>query len=323
MKEMVIGRNDSGQRLDKYLTKALPALPEPLLYKYIRLKRIKVNGKRADAGYKLQEYDVLQLYINDELLERPDEDSAWRLVKPQFDVVYEDMNIILADKPAGMLCHEDESGDANTLINGIKARLYNNNEWNPELESSFAPALCNRIDRNTGGIVIAAKTAAALRDMNARIKSREVDKYYLCLVHGTYKNTGGTLEGFITRDMDAKQVSVSRTRTDGSVGAKTEYTVLDTRDGISLVECRLLTGRTHQIRAQFADAGHPLVGDTKYGTAAINRGLPFAHQALYSYKVRFSFADSHGELGYLRNTSYRVKSVPFMDFFENLQKNRK
>lgn len=318
MKEVSIGPNDSGQRLDKYLQKAFPALPQSLLYKYIRLKRIKVNGSKGQLNQKLTAGDVLQLYINDELLLPPQKSEAWQDSPEEINIVYQDANIILADKPAGMLCHEDEDGGGDTLLNRLKAYLFSVGEWNPALETSFAPALCNRIDRNTAGIVIAAKNAEALRVMNEKIKERQVDKLYLCLVHGTPKPAEGTLTGYILRDTAQKQVTVLDRPAPGGLTAKTEYRVLKSRGGLSLVECRLLTGRTHQIRAQMAKAGHPLVGDTKYGTAAINRGLPFKHQALCSYKVSFDFSGDSGCLEYLKGQSFGVNDVFFMGYFDKL-----
>ena len=263
MKELVINRNDAGQRLDKYLTKALPALPPSLLQKYIRLKRVKLGGKRVEKDYRLQEGDVLQLYISDEFFSTPDPEEAWRTVTPRLDVVYEDEHILLVNKPVGLVVHEDESSTPNTLINQIKAYLYNKGDWHPGQEASFTPALCNRIDRNTGGIVIAAKTAAALRILHEKIRDREISKYYLCLVHGVPRPASGTLTSYLRRDLEKKQVFALKHKTADSLTAKLRYTVLESRCGISLVECRLLTGRTHQIRVQMSEGGHPLVGDTK------------------------------------------------------------
>ena len=262
MKELVINRNDAGQRLDKYLTKAVPALPPALLHKYIRLKRIKLGGKRVEKDYRLQEGDVLQLYINDEFFATPDPEEQWKKVTPKLDIVYEDDHILLVNKPVGLVVHEDESQTPNTLINQIKAYLYNKGDWDPQKEASFTPSLCNRIDRTTGGIVIAAKTAAALRVMNDKIKDREISKYYLCLVHGKLRPAAGELTNYLRRDMDKKQVFVEKRKTADSLTAKLRYVTLESRCNLSLVECELLTGRTHQIRVQMSEAGHPLVGDT-------------------------------------------------------------
>ena len=216
MKELIIQRNDAGQRLDKFLTKALPALPPSLLHKYIRLKRIKLGGRRVELNYRLQEGDTLQLYINDEFFESPDPEEGWRRVTPRLDILYEDEHILLANKPVGLVVHEDESQTPNTLINQIKAYLYQSGQWDPAREQSFAPALCNRIDRNTGGIVIAAKTAEALRIMNEKIKDRELTKRYLCIVHGTPSPRAGKIEGYLFKDAKKNQVFLSKTSTPGS-----------------------------------------------------------------------------------------------------------
>ncbi len=320
MKELVINRNDAGQRLDKYLTKALPALPPSLLHKYLRLKRIKLRGKRVEQDYRLREGDVLQLYISDEFFTAPDPEEDWRRVTPRLDIVYEDGHLLLVNKPVGLVVHEDESRTPNTLINQIKAYLYNKGEWDPAGERSFVPSLCNRIDRNTGGIVIAAKTAAALRVMNDKIRDRELSKYYLCLVHGTPRPGAGELTHYLRRDTDKKQVFVEKRRGPDSLTAKLRYRTLDSRQGLSLVECELFTGRTHQIRVQMAAAGHPLVGDTKYGTVKQNQGLPFRHQALWSYRLRLDFPTDAGELEYLRGREFQVEAVPFLEFFYGLPK---
>ena len=201
MRELTIGKNDAGQRLDRFLSKALPLLPPALAQKYIRIKRVKVNGGRAQRDQRLSAGDVLQLYINDEFFDKPSEENLFlTLFKPHLTVVYEDEHLLLADKPQGMVVHADETEKVNTLINHIQAYLYQKREWNPRWENAFAPALCNRIDRNTGGIVIAAKTAEALRIMNEKIKDRELTKRYLCIVHGTPSPRAGKIEGYLFKD---------------------------------------------------------------------------------------------------------------------------
>ncbi len=317
MKEQIISENSANQRLDKYLSKALPSLPQSLMHKYLRLKRIKLNGKRAEANTRLKCGDVLELYINDEFFDTTPRDDAFLHVSDVIDTVYEDENILLVNKPAGMVVHDDESGKPDTLINRIKAHLYRNGEWDPA-DSPFAPSLCNRIDRNTQGIVIAAKNAEALRIINEKIKQREIDKYYLCLIHGTPKQKEGVLKNFLRRDTDEKRVFIERDRKDGALSAETEYRVLASKNSISLVRCRLKTGRTHQIRAQFAAAGHPLVGDTKYGTQAMNKGLPFKFQALCSYRLLFSFKTDAGSLNYLSGKNFEINKIDFTDWFNSL-----
>jgi 23S rRNA pseudouridine955/2504/2580 synthase len=311
MQEIHIAENDSGQRLDKFLTKAFPGLPGALVYKYIRLKRVKVNGKRAEGGQKLAPGDVLQLYINDELLEARERADSWRRAAPDLDICYEDAHLLVVVKPFGLLCHPDEHGAGETLIGRIQAYLHGSGAWNPADARSFAPALCHRIDRNTGGLVMAAKTAEALRVMSAKIRERQVDKTYLCLVHGQLQPPAGRLTGYILRDTAAKQVTVLRHPAPGALTAITDYQTLETKGGLSLLACRLGTGRTHQIRAQLAAVGHPLVGDTKYGTAAQNRGLPFRHQALWAARIALGAGDGWGVLSELRG---RVFEAPEPDF---------
>ncbi|MCB7513335.1 MAG: RluA family pseudouridine synthase [Clostridiales bacterium] len=312
MKELQIGKNDAGQRLDRFLAKAVPLLPPSLLQKYIRLKRVKVNGKGSKRDVRLCEGDQLQLYINDEFFEKPCSENAFlTIASPLLDVVYEDAHILLVNKRPGQVVHADESGSANTLIDHIKAYLYQKREWNPRWENAFAPALCNRIDRNTGGMVIAAKNAEALRVMNDKIRSREILKYYLCITLGRPTPSEGTLSGYLFKDEAKKQVFVHRTPAPGAKTAVTRYKTLSSRGELSLVECELMTGRTHQIRAQFADAGHPLLGDGKYGRGEINRRYGEEKQALYSYKLTFAFQTDAGALNYLNGKTVRIENIPF------------
>ncbi len=318
MKEFVIQKNDSGQRVNKFLEKAVPLLSGGMMHKYIRLKRIKVNGKRTDASYKLLEGDLLQLYINDEYFESPKIEESWKKIdRISLDVVYEDANILLANKKPGMVVHADETGGHNTLIANIQAYLRRSGEWDPEAEASFTPALCNRIDRNTGGIVIAAKTAEALRILNDEIKARTLTKKYLCVVLGTPAKKQDTLEHFLRRDEKQKQVEVFDRPTAGAKTARMIYKVLDSRNGLSLVECTLLTGRTHQIRAQMAHIGHPLLGDGKYGRNEKNRPYGEFGQLLYSYKLKFDFPEEHA-LSYLVGREFTVRNIDFVrKYFPN------
>ena len=315
MKELTIQANDANQRLDRFVGKAVPLLPESLLQKYIRLKRIKVNGKGAKRDYRLVRGDAVQLYINDEFFEAPREENSYLKVStPRLTVLYEDENILLADKKPGVLCHSAGKWDYNTLIANIQAYAYQKGEWKPREEHAFAPALCNRIDRNTGGIVIAAKNAEALRILNEKIRDREIEKRYLCVVHGRPKPALGRLEGFLFKDAKRNQVYVKDRPEPGARTAVTEYRVLETRGGLSLVECTLLTGRTHQIRAQMAHAGWPLLGDGKYGSERQNaRYDETGGQALYSYYLRFDFPTDAGALNYLRGREFRVESIDFVN----------
>ena len=314
MRELTIGKNDAGQRLDRFLSKALPLLPSALAQKYIRIKRVKVNGGRAQRDQRLNEGDVLQLYINDEFFDKPSEENMFlTLFKPRLTVVYEDEHLLLADKPQGMVVHADETEKVNTLINHIQAYLYQKREWNPKWENAFTPALCNRIDRNTGGMVIAAKDAETLRIINEKIRDRELDKRYLCVTVGRPKQSRGRAECFLLKDEKKKQVSVYHKPIPGGKTAITDYEVLETRGELSLLEIGLETGRTHQIRATMADLGCPLLGDGKYGRGDVNRRYGETQQALYAYKLTFDLPTDAGHLNYLRGRTFTVENVPFRD----------
>ena len=320
MKEITIGQNDAGQRLDRFLGKAVPLLPASLAQKYISIKRIKCNGARAERDTRLKAGDVLQLYINDEFFDKPREDNAYLTVAaPKLNVVYEDAHILLVDKRPGLAVHPHDGAEyGRTLIDHIQAYLYQKREWSPGGENSFVPALCNRIDRNTGGIVIAAKTAEALRVMNQKIKDRELDKRYLAIVEGTPKPLRGSLKGFLFKDAKKNRVFVTDTPQPGAKTCQTNYITLCSSQGLSLVECELITGRTHQIRAQFAHAGHPLLGDGKYGK--LNKRFGRNYQALYSYKLTFQFTTDAGELSYLNGKSFQVEKVDFVEeYFPGLK----
>ena len=313
MKEFTIGKNDAGQRLDRFLSKAVPLLPASLAQKYIRIKRIKLNGGRAERDTRLNAGDVLQLYINDEFFDKPREDNAFLTVAtPKLNIVYEDEHILLADKRPGLAVHPHDGAEyGRTLIDHIQAYLYQKREWRPREENAFTPALCNRIDRNTGGIVIAAKTAEALRVLNQKIKDRELDKRYLAIVEGTPKPPKGSLKGYLFKDAKKNRVFGTNTPQPGSKSCQTNYITLASRNGLSLVECELITGRTHQIRAQFAHAGHPRLGDGKYGK--LDKRFDRTYQALYSYKLTFQFTTEAGALEYLNGKSFQVDKVDFAE----------
>ena len=322
MKQVTVGKNDSGQRLDRFLSKMFPALSQGVICKAIRNKRIKIGGKRTETSYKLTEGDEIQLYLNDELLAPPPSADDFMAAGNQLTVVYEDENILLADKAPGLVVHEDEENTADTLINRIKKYLFNKGEYSPENEQSFAPALCNRIDRNTGGIVIAAKNAEALRILNQKIKDRELDKKYLCVVAGKMPKKEELMTAYLEKKADKNLVTVSDRKTPANRTIKTRYRVLEQTDEMSLLEVDLLTGRTHQIRAHMAYVGHPLLGDGKYGKNQLNKQYGYKYQALYSYKLKFTFTTDGGVLEYLNGREFSVSDIWFKDKFYQYKKGR-
>lgn len=313
MKKYIIARDDSEQRLNKFLSRAVPRLTGGQMHKYCRLKRIKINGKRTEPAYRLREGDVVELYLNDELFEQPQQEQAYeKIVSPKVHILYEDENILLADKAVGMAVHIDNDGDCNTLIAHIQAYLYQSGQWQPQKAQSFAPALCNRIDRGTGGIVIAAKNAEALRIINEKIRARELTKKYLCIACGKLTPPQGQIKNFLRKDEKQGRVMVYTKPAPDARTAITQYRTLASKDSLSLIECQLITGRTHQIRAQLAAAGAPLLGDGKYGNGTINRAYHERYQALYSYFLRFDFTQDAGSLQYLNQKTFCVKDIDFV-----------
>ena len=313
---ITVSRNDAGQRLDKFLTKTYKALPMAMLYKAIRKKDVRLNGKRCEAADRLNEGDVIGLFLPDDVLTQALPTYEFMHASKTLDIVYEDEHILLLNKKVGLLVHPDDREFRDTLIFRVQRYLYEKGEYDAA-ENSFAPALVNRIDRNTAGIVIAAKSAAALRILNDKLKNREIQKYYQCIVHGRMPKHEDTLEGYLEKNEAQNRVYVSDKAKTGARTIRTRYKVLGERDGFSLLEIHLLTGRTHQIRAHLASIGHPLLGDGKYGTNALNKGTGFDKQALCSYRLKFDFTSPADELDYLNGKEFALEDIWFVKMFEN------
>jgi len=311
LKAVTINKNDAGQRIDKFLHKYFKsAMPTSLIYKNIRKKRIKVNGKRAEVDYMLSEGDLLEMYINDDFFEQKPK-AVLDHIKPDFDVVYEDDNVIFIDKKAGTVVHDDDNGSVNTLVAQLHVYLMQKNEYNPDDENSFAPALCNRIDRNTSGIVIAAKNAQSLREMNDIIKHRMVKKKYLALVTGKMEKKQDTLEGYLFKDSKQNKVFVTNKSQKGAQKIETAYKVIKQNVDTTLIEVELITGRTHQIRAHFASINHPLVGDGKYGKLD-KKACSRKYQALHAYKLEFLNGFENTNLSYLTTRVFTSDKADFI-----------
>jgi len=316
VKSITVNANDAGQRLDKLLTKTFKELPTSLMYKAIRTKNIKLNGKRCEISTRVQEGDVITIYLKDDVLAETGGTPDFMTAGKALDILYEDENILLANKPAGLLVHPDENEYRDTLIMRIQRYLFEKGEYDPDKENSFTPALVNRIDRNTSGIVISAKNAVSLRILNEKMKRRELHKYYLCIVHGTFDKKSDTLEGFLEKNEEQNRVYISGRARAGSRQISTRYTVLAENEKYSLLEIELLTGRTHQIRAHLASIGHPLLGDGKYGTNALNKGTGYTKQQLCSYRLQFDFSTPAEQLEYLNGQEFTLENIPFAEDFK-------
>lgn len=319
MKTFEITPEDDGRKVIRFLQKTLPSAGMGEIRKFLRLGRVKIDGKKAKEDSVLQSGQRVDIYVEDAFFEaREKEDPFYSKIRPKLTILYEDEHVMLLDKRAGLICHPDEGEKVHTLLTYAQAYLYQKGEWNPKRD--FAPALCNRIDRFTAGIVILAKTQEAARAMDEKLRTHEVEKYYLCIVHGRMKYSEGTLRHYLSKKPEQKKVTVSRKNEPGSREAITHYRVVDEQDGLTLCECLLGTGRTHQIRAQFAFIGHPLLGDNQYGSAKAN--APYGRmngQALCAYRLMFAFEGDAGVLSPLNGRAFQVKSVPFVqEYFKEV-----
>lgn len=317
MRELTVKKNDANQRLDKFLLKKFKTMPKKMAYMYIRKKCVKVNGKKATPEVMLKENDLLTFYIKDEFFDNIQEENYEFLKAPKtLKIIYEDENIILLDKKPGVIVHQDKSYHFDCLLLRLQHYLYDNGEYNPKEENCFAPALVNRIDRNTGGIVIGAKNAESLRILNQKMKDRELHKFYLCLLINRPKKDNAILSDYLIKNEKTNKVTVLRNEKQGAKKILTKYSVLKTNNNLTLCEVELLTGRTHQIRAHMSSIGCPILGDNKYGNKKLNQKYSLSKQCLYSYKLAFDFTTDSGILSYLDKKEFSTNDIWFMDYLK-------
>ncbi len=301
MREFIIDKNSDGVRLDKFMLKVMPNIKSGEVYKSIRKKKVRINGKHKDGAERLRLGDVVQIYINDEFFENITSKFSWQTASPDINIVYEDKNILIADKPSGMPS-QDTDDICDSLESRVRSYLYKKGDVDLNSTPLFIPSLCHRIDRNTEGLVIAAKNARALRIITDKIKNREVRKFYLCETEKTPSPPHGTICGWLIKNEKNRRMVFSDTEPKGRNASycRTSYKTL--RGGSpALIEVELHTGRTHQIRVGFSHIGCPLLGDIKYGGNADNSG---SFQHLVSYKIYFDFKTDSDILGYLEGKTF-------------------
>ncbi|MDE6035147.1 MAG: RluA family pseudouridine synthase [Ruminococcus sp.] len=309
-----VNDNDCGQRVDRFITKALPDLPKSMMYRLFRKKDIKINGRRCDISAVLNAGDVVTVYVKQELSAVKKCDMNFLNSPPDFEIIYEDNNILIAFKPVGLDPHSNSTSSADTLIDRIKHYLYNKKEYFPEAENSFSPALCNRLDRNTSGLIISAKNAVALREINEAIRNGRVHKIYRCVTVTPPPKNQDVISAYHRKNDNRNIVRISDKYADGYKPIRTGYKVIDRKNGLYLIEVTLFTGRTHQIRAHFAHVGAYILGDGKYGNTALNKRYGVFRQALCAYSLDFELPEN-SPLAYL-NTLELSAPEPFREYFD-------
>ena len=317
MKKIEVNKNDANQRIDNFLLKAFPKLNKIAIYKGLRNKQIKVNRKKVEHNYRVQLGDIIELYLNDDILEK-DIQNDFMNAKNDLKIVYEDENVIVVNKPIDLMVHEDNTKSTDdTLINRIKKYLFNSKQWNPEIENSFTPALGHRLDRNTSGLLIAAKNAEALKSLQHAFKYHEVKKNYMALIYGILENDQPYRINLYLEDLENGYVKAYETIKPNAKEAITKFRVLRyIANKYSLVDVQLITGRKHQIRASFNWLGFPIVGEQKYISKNIDKDPRFRNQCLVSYKLQMDIQDKNDPLYYLNKKVFELKDIWFLKKFE-------
>ena len=317
MKSFTAGPNENGVRLSRFVEGVTKDMPRSMMYKAFRNKRIKVNGKRAEPDTRLSAGDLIELYINDEFFPvgKPAAKTAKPRRQPPVTVVYEDENFAVLYKPAHLLCHSDRTGDAN-LVDAFAAYLEAKGEYNPHAEKRFAPALCNRLDRGTEGLVLAAKSYAALRDLNAIIRDDMMKKEYLTITVGAPPQ--GRFVAWLQHSEKNNKVRIHARESEGYKQIITEVTVIRQAGPFALCRIGLITGRTHQIRAHLAYLGHPVLGDLKYGNHKMNERAGLKTQALCAQRLTFGRIPEENTLQYLSGRVIKLNDPEIIKTYERL-----
>lgn len=306
MHKVIIDSNSGGQRADKFLKKYLPLAPQNFIYKMFRKKDVKLNGKRIDEKTMIQTGDVLELFLYDDKVQSFQQEVQIEYLKPQFEVVYEDDNILIVNKPVGLILHEDEKEKKNTLANQVLAYLYEKGAYNPNNNQGFVPGPVHRLDRNTSGLVIFGKTFNSLKDLNEMIRKRHcISKQYKTILVGQIKKSEHLI-GYMKKDEKTNHCFMVSKDTLGALTMETIIDVEKSNKNYTLAKVTLVTGRTHQIRLHCASINHPVIGDRKYGDFKVNKLMKdkyhLAAQLLHAYGL--TFVKSFGSLAYLEGKTF-------------------
>ena len=318
MREIVVTEKEAGQRLDKFLTKYMSKAPKSFFYKMLRKKNIKLNNAKADGSEKLQAEDVIKLFLSEETIANFSEEVDTVQVQSDLSILYEDDNLLIINKEAGMLSQKAQKDDV-SLIEHITAYLLESGQITKEQLRSFHPGVCNRLDRNTSGIIIAGKTLLGLQKMSELLKTRNLDKYYQCIVKGKVTKKQ-CVEGYLTKNRSHNKVQISTTPTEGADYIKTEYEPLSVTEEFTLLKVKLFTGKSHQIRAHLQSMGHPVIGDGKYGDVPTNKKLRkecgLRHHVLHSWQLVFPELEEPEFSG----ISGKIIEAPVPEYFGELKK---
>lgn len=309
MYQVKVDKNSDGQRADKFIKKILPLAPTNFIYKMFRKKDIKLNGVKIDEKTMVHENDILEMFLYEDKVKAFQNEVTIEKLDWHFQVIYEDDNILIVNKPCGLILHEDENEKKNTLVNQVLSYLYQKGEYDPKNNQGFIPGPVHRLDRNTSGCVIFGKTFAALKDLNEMVRLRHcIEKKYLTIVSGCFKKQHDHLIGYMRKDEKKQQCYIVSKNAPGALTMETEYNVLKQSSEYALIEVRLITGRTHQIRLHMASIGHPVIGDRKYGDFSVNKIVKekygLQHQLLHAYQL--TFTKCIGSLKYLEGKSFQA-----------------